>query len=207
MSHGTTHDATATLPKSRWTVREAELLAVTLRMLQTSGYDGLNLQAVATEAKASKSTLYRRWPSKEELVLAAFIEGTRASEVAPCTGSLREDLLQIGTSVCRQVSEHGSTMRAVLGELARSPALAAAFHDEFVLRRKRVFAEVIRDAVDRGEISAEVPDDELDDVLAGYLVFRSLVAADPPNQHTVRALVDQVLIPSLTRDWGRCPRG
>ena len=172
-------------------------------MLQTSGYDGLNLQAVATEAKASKSTLYRRWPSKEELVLAAFIEGTRASEVPPCTGSLREDLLQIGTSVCRQVSEHGSTMRAVLGELARSPALTAAFHNEFVLRRKRVFAEVIRDAVDRGEISAEVPDDEIDDVLAGYLVFRSLMSADPPNQHTVRALVDQVLIPSLTRGRGR----
>ncbi len=60
--------------QSCWTEREAELLTVTLRLLQSHGYDRLTVDAVAAEAKASKATVYRRWPSKADLVLAAFIE-------------------------------------------------------------------------------------------------------------------------------------
>ncbi|MDT5256990.1 MAG: hypothetical protein QOD10_2070, partial [Mycobacterium sp.] len=62
---------------SSWSPREAELLEVTLRLLQEHGYDGLTVDAVAMTARASKATVYRRWPSKAELVLAAFIEGIR----------------------------------------------------------------------------------------------------------------------------------
>jgi AcrR family transcriptional regulator len=57
---------------STWSPRETELLAVTLRLLQQHGYDRLTLDAVATTARASKATVYRRWPTKAELVLAHF---------------------------------------------------------------------------------------------------------------------------------------
>src|SRR5882757_6269940 len=67
-----------------WSPREAELLAVTLELLQEHGYDRLTLDAVATTALASKATLYRRWPTKAELVLAAFVEGTRQVGRASC---------------------------------------------------------------------------------------------------------------------------
>jgi AcrR family transcriptional regulator len=186
--------------KPRWSEREAELLAVTLRHLQEHGYDRLNVEAVATEARSSKATMYRRWPSKERLVLAAFIEGTSCSEVAPRTGSLRGDLIHIGNAVCEQSSEHASTMRAVLNELGRSPELAEAFETEFVVQRRKVFDDVLADAVARGEIDAEVINDEIKDLLAGYLVFRSLVSGRPPTKKTVVALVDEVLLPSLTRN-------
>ncbi|HME77339.1 MAG TPA: helix-turn-helix domain-containing protein, partial [Mycobacterium sp.] len=66
----TSDTATAYCP---WSPREAELLAVTLRLLQQHGYDRLTLEAVAASAHASKATMYRRWPSKAELVLAAFL--------------------------------------------------------------------------------------------------------------------------------------
>ena len=81
---------------SPWSAREAELLAVTLRLLQEHGYDQLTIDAVASAAHASKATVYRRWPSKAELVLAAFIEGVRQVAVTPNTGTLRGDLLQLG---------------------------------------------------------------------------------------------------------------
>ena len=48
---------------SRWTAREAQLLAVTLQLLQHHGYEGLTVEAVATEAKASKATVYRETTS------------------------------------------------------------------------------------------------------------------------------------------------
>ncbi|NOR00451.1 TetR/AcrR family transcriptional regulator [Mycolicibacterium fortuitum] len=194
-STSTTHDASA----SQWTERESELLAVTLRLLQQHGYDRLTVEAVATEAKSSKATIYRRWPSKTELVLAAFIEGTRVQLVPPRTGSLRTDLLTIGTSVCTQAREHGSTMSAIMSEIAHSPELSAALQSQFVLQRKKLMRDVLTEAVERGEIEAGAIHDELWDVMPGYLVFRSLIPGRPPTEATVRALVDDVLMPSLTR--------
>ena len=129
--------------KSRRPAREAQLLAITLQQLQQHGYDRLTVEAVATQAKASKATLYRRWPSKSDLVLAAFVEGTRLAAVPPRTGSLRDDLLTVGASVCQQACEHASTMRAVLNEMSHNPDLRKAMQDEFVHQRKLVIDEVL----------------------------------------------------------------
>lgn len=183
-----------------WTEREAELLQVTLRLLQTHGYDRLTVDAVATEAKASKATVYRRWPSKADLVLAAFIEGTRASAKAPNTGSLRDDLIAIGTAVAAQSREHTSTMRAVLNEMSHSPQLRAAMQDKFVRHRHTMIEEVLAAAVARGEIDEAAINPELWDVLPGYLVFRCLISERPPTDETVQMLVDEVLLPGLRRD-------
>lgn len=182
-----------------WTEREAELLTVTLRLLQSHGYDRLTVDAVATEAKASKATMYRRWPSKADLVLAAFIEGTRESAVAPNTGSLREDLIAIGTSVAAHSREHASTMRAVLNEMSHSADLRAAMQDKFVRHRHTMIEEVLTAAAERGEISTAAINPEIWDVLPGYLVFRSLMSERPPTDETVRALVDDVVLPALQR--------
>jgi AcrR family transcriptional regulator len=174
-------------------------LAVTLRLLQDHGYDRLTVEAVATEAKASKATMYRRWPSKADLVLAAFIHGTRESAVAPGTGTLRGDLLAIGASVCQSLGEHTSTMRAVLNEMSHSAALSAAMQDKFVHHRNVLINEVLCAAAERGEIDRKVINPEIWDTLPGYLVFRSLIADRPPTEETVRMLVDEVLLPSLRR--------
>ncbi len=172
---------------------------MTLSLLQRHGYERLTVEAVATEARASKATMYRRWPSKADLVLAAFIEGTRESAVHPRTGSLREDLIAIGTAVCHQGQHHAGTMRAVLNEMSRSAALSAAMQEKFIHHRNVLIEQVLGDAVARGEIDAKVINREIWDLLPGYLVFRSLVSERPPTDDTVRALVDEVLMPSLTR--------
>lgn len=182
--------------ESPWTERESELLAVTLQLLRQHGYDRLSVEAVATQAKASKSTVYRRWPSKADLVLAAFIEGTRCSAMAPGTGSLRTDLLAIGAGVCGQAEDHASTMSAVFHEMTRNPDLRAAMQNGFIYPRKLVIDQVLSAAVERGEIDAPL-EPEIYDLLPGYLVFRALVSGRPPTEETVRVLVDTVLLPSL----------
>jgi AcrR family transcriptional regulator len=184
---------------SPWSPREAELLEVTLRLLQEHGYDGLTVDAVAATARASKATVYRRWPSKAELVLAAFIEGIRQVAVPPNTGTLRGDLLRMGQVVCEQARQHASTMRAVLVEVSRNPALNDVMQHEFVDQRKALIQHILRQAIDRGEIDPAVISNELWDLLPGYLIFRSIMSSRPPTQRTVQALVDEVVIPSLTR--------
>lgn len=175
---------------------------MTLRLLQEHGYDRLTVDAVAASARASKATVYRRWPSKAELVLAAFIEGIRKVAVPPNTGNLRDDLLRLGELICREVGQHASTIRAVLVEVSRNPALNDVLQHQFVDHRKALIQYILQQAVDRGEISSAAISDELWDLLPGYLIFRSIIPNRPPTQDTVQALVDDVILPSLTRSTG-----
>ncbi|WP_253866891.1 TetR/AcrR family transcriptional regulator [Mycobacterium asiaticum] len=184
---------------SPWSPREAELLAVTLQLLQEHGYDRLTVEAVAVTARASKATVYRRWPSKAELVLAAFIEGIRPIAVPPNTGTLRGDLLQLGEAICLQGHQQASTIRAVLVEVSRHPALRDAMQHRFLDQRKALFQHVFHQAIERGEISEDAVKEELWDILPNYLIFRCILPGRPPTLETVRALVDDFLLPGLTR--------
>jgi len=194
-----TSGAAHAVESSPWSPRESELLAVTLRLLQEEGYDGLTVDAVAATARASKATVYRRWPTKAELVLAAFIEGVRQVAVAPETGTLRGDLLQLGEVCCDQARTHASTMRAVMVEVSRNPALNEVMQHQFLEQRKALFKHVLGQAVERGEIDASAISEDLWDVLPGYLIFRSIFSLREPSQRTVQSLVDDVIMPSLTR--------
>jgi AcrR family transcriptional regulator len=187
---------------SAWSPREIELLTVTLQLLQQHGYDRLTVDAVAATARASKATVYRRWPSKAELVLAAFIEGIRQVAVPPETGTLRGDLLRLGEMICRQGEQHGGTIRAVLVEVSRSPALNDVMQQQFIEPREALIGHILQQAVHRGEIDRAAIDDDLWDLLPHYLIFRSIVPGRPPTKETVQTLVDNVIIPSLTRPTG-----
>src|SRR4051794_9374855 len=184
---------------SPWSPRECELLAVTLELLQEHGYARLTLAAVATTARASKATLYRRWPTKAELVLAAFVEGTRQVAVDPDTGTLRDDLLQLAEQICAHVTTHAGTIRAVLVETSRSVELDAMMQEQFLDQRKALMSRVLARAVDRGEIRASAVTEELWDVLPGYLIYRTVLTGNTPARETIHNLVDNVLIPSLSR--------
>ncbi len=175
------------------------MLAVTLRLLQEHGYDRLTVDAVAGAAHASKATVYRRWPSKAELVLAAFIEGVRQAAIPPNTGSLRGDLLKVGEICCQQANDHASTIRAVMVEVSRHPALNDAMQHQFIDQRRALMRHVLQQAVDRGEIARAAITDELWDLLPGYLIFRGITSNQPPTRRTVELLVDHFMIPGLTR--------
>lgn len=180
------------------TARETELLSVTLALLAQHGYERLTVDQVAATARASKATMYRRWPTKAELVLAAVIEGVSQVAVAPETGTLRGDLLDIADTVCEQANRHAATMRAVLAETTRDAALGEVLQREFFDQRRKVVAHVMQQAIDRGEIRADAVNDDLLDLLPGYLVFRIVIQNRPPARPTVVALVDDVILPSLT---------
>ena len=71
--------------------------------------------------------------------------------------------------------------------------------EQFLDQRKALMTHVLAKAVDRGEIKASAITEDLWDVLPGYLIYRSILTGQSPSRDTVRELVDNVLIPSLTR--------
>jgi Tetracyclin repressor-like, C-terminal domain len=125
--------------------------------------------------------------------------GARQVAVDPDTGTFRGDLLRLAESICAHVSTHAGTIRAVLVEVSRSPELDAMMQEQFLDQRKALMAHVLAQAVDRGEINASAITEDLWDVLPGYLIYRSVLTGRAPSRRTVQDLVDNVIIPSLTR--------
>lgn len=189
---------TSDCPDSPWSPRESELLSITLKLLVEHGYDRLSVDSVATTARASKATLYRRWPTKADLVSAAFVEGTRQSAVDPDTGTLRGDLLQIGEAIRTHVDSHVGALRAILVKLPRTANLADLVRRQFLDQGRGSIEQVLARAADRGELRGTV-NEELWDLLPGYLIYRTILTGRAPSQRTVQHLVDTVLIPGLTR--------
>jgi hypothetical protein len=90
----------------------------------------------------------------------------------------------------------------VLVEVSRHPALRDALQHQFLDQRKALVQHILRQAVDRGEIAEAAIADELWDLLPGYLIFRSIIPGQPPTRATVQALVDDFILPGLTRSEG-----
>ena len=116
--------------------------------------------------------------------------------------TLTTDVLVIGggatgAGVLRDLALRG--IRAVLVEVSRSAELDAMMQEQFLDQRKALMSHVLARAVDRGEIDASAITEDLWDVLPGYLIYRSILTGRAPSSRTVQDLVDNVLIPSLTR--------
>lgn len=182
------------------TPREAELLTVTLQVLRETGYDKLTVDQVVAQAHASKTTVYRRWPSKAELVCAAFAHRIGGEHGLPHdTGTLRGDLLALAEMITRDAEDYGRTVAGILAAGERSPRLREVLVNDLHRDRKEQVHGVLRRAVTRGEIVEEVISDDIWDVLPAYIMFRALQHKRPVPAETLRALIDEVLLPSLTR--------
>jgi AcrR family transcriptional regulator len=178
--------------------RETEILDATLDLLATAGYDRLTMDAVATAAKASKATLYRRWSTKAELVIDAIERAKKAPQVFDIdTGNLRDDLI---TAACHEGGLNDqstvSVMAGIITALHRDHEFAEAFQERFIkpkVAETRVFFER---AQQRGEIPDDVDLDLLVPVLAAIVLHRSFVLRLSIDDATVARIVDEIVIPA-----------
>lgn len=175
--------------------RDRQLLDATLEVLADTGYDRLNLDLVAARARASKATLYRRWPSKADLVVAAFDHAIGHAGDVPDNGSLHDDLLYAVSQMCREMRRLGDLIAALMPEMRRNPELGAAFDQQFIRPRYGSMAEVFRRAANRGELRDDIDLDLIWDLVPGLLLYRTLSPGQTLTDDTARHLVDQILLP------------
>ncbi|MFD1544059.1 TetR/AcrR family transcriptional regulator [Nonomuraea guangzhouensis] len=175
--------------------REAELLGVVLDVLRETGYDRLTIDAVAARAKAGKHTVYRRWPSKAELVVAAFVNAVSDRPVVPDTGELRGDLLALMESLVGELARLGEVIAGLIGEILHNADLARAVQQNYVASRRRLTLEVFERAWARGELSRSADTDLLWQVGPAVLFFRALVSGEPVDHELARRLVDHIVLP------------
>ncbi|MFD9686311.1 TetR/AcrR family transcriptional regulator [Kitasatospora sp. NPDC059088] len=189
--------ATARRGRPRDAARDRALLDATLAVLAESGYGGLTTAAVAARAGVSTATLYRRWSSKEDLVIAAAALHGESSYEQPDTGGLEGDLrVVLRDKAASMTGEPGRLIRALIGEAAHNTALAQALVTAFLQPVYGRVAEVVRRAVERGEIPPLDGVDLLGEVVVGPVMTHFLLTPHLPedvDEATAQETADRLL--------------
>jgi TetR/AcrR family transcriptional regulator of autoinduction and epiphytic fitness len=169
------------------------ILGAVLDELGEVGYGALTIEAVAARAGVGKSTIYRHWPGKLELVEDAF-RTLKAPVAVPDQGSLRERVVAVIEQVACLVAEstYSTCMPALIDAAERDPKVRD-FHSRFSAERRAALVGLLRDAVQTGELPATTDPELLADALVGPILLRRLMLAQPVGPEIAPALVDQLL--------------
>jgi len=183
--------------------REVEILEATLEVLADVGYDRLTMDAVATRAKASKATLYRRWSTKATLVIDALLV-QKATPEAPDTGSLRGDLLQAFCGFGGLLDDGAvTTLSSVLTAITRDPEFAHEFRSRVIGPKIAVTRTIFERAVARGEARPDLDVALFGPALAGILLHRAYLLGEAPTSESIARVIDQIIIPAATATNGK----
>ncbi len=163
-------------------------------MLSDHGFDGLTMEGVASEAGVGKATLYRRWPSKTELVLDA-IRSMKPMVDHPDNGDVRSDLIELvsGAISWGGQGEYTEVLSALMNEMRRNSELAAVYRQQFLAPRRAESMALIQRGIDRGEIRPDVDVGLALDMLIGTIVYRSMITGGDLSEAVAERAVDQVL--------------
>lgn len=183
---------------------EAALLDAAWEELVTRGYEELTYEAVASRAGTSRAVLYRRWPTKRELALAALRrKAPPVPDDPPDTGELRGDVLALLGFVVRQMAGLAPVRQVLAAEHGRDTDLSA-----YLASRNRGpggdwMRTVLERAADRGEIDPSV---RLPDRLVGLpvvLVLHDLLMVHrTPSEADLEEVVDLLFLPLVMRGAG-----
>jgi AcrR family transcriptional regulator len=189
--------------------RDADILDVTLDVLAEVGFDGMTVDMVAARAKAGKATLYRRWPSKTELVIdavACMKNGDIDFDHLPDTGTLRGDLVSmIKAPGIRDAEKKLKIMAGLVSLLARNPDLADVAQESVIAPRAKLNRVFLQRAVDRGEISSETDIEMVANISTSMVTYRTLMLRKPVDREFLVRIIDKVILPAvgLGRAGGR----
>lgn len=187
--------------RPRDATRDAAILDAAIAILAETGYDRMTMDMVAVRAKAGKATVYRRWPSKGEMVVDAVAWMKRSLvdlNLLADTGTLRGDLLALFRP--QSVEQAEQKMRAMAGlaaMLAAQPALAEAGHDAIVAPWVAANRALIERARARGEVRAEAQVDTLANLIPSLAAYRALIQRRPFDHAFLVEIIDGVLLPAL----------
>jgi len=174
---------------------EQAIIEATLDVFAEKGFEGVCVELVAARAGVGKATIYRRWPNKEELLLAAF--GSLKSPLPEPKGvSVRDDLLAMVEVMCADKADPRKARRyaLLLGEGEKYPRLMARYKETVVEPRREVMRAVIRHGVETGELR---PDTDVEIAmlqLTGAIMAQEKSQAGMLDDDFAARLVDGLLL-------------
>ncbi|MGI9607950.1 MAG: TetR/AcrR family transcriptional regulator [Acidimicrobiales bacterium] len=158
----------------------ASVLVATSQVLIESGYEKLNIEAVAKRAGVHKTTVYRRWPTKAQLVFDAVRAQAEANIPIPDTGTLLGDLEALALDVISNLETDGSRRQArtLVAAASTSEELAEGMN-AFWARRFRESSVIVERAVERGELPSDADANLIVQSVVGPIWLRLLLTGEP----------------------------
>ena len=166
-------------PGGRTARNRVTILDATVAELIAHGYAGLTIDGVALRAGVSKSTLYRRWGSRESLVVDAVETFAAAQAVVPDTGDIDEDLRRWARSILATLTGpvSGALVRAVFGGAGNSPPVQD-LRQRFWLTRSTLVVPMVRRAVVAGQLPVGTVPEEVIKHVGAPLYYRLLMLGE-----------------------------
>jgi AcrR family transcriptional regulator len=168
---------------------EKTILGVAVELLAQGGFIALNYDALAAGARCSKATIYRRWPTKGHLAVAALAE--LPDPEVPDRGSLRADLLEMlgGLLGIFEDSPAVAIMQSLIGERARDPEIQELLNHAFQVKRAGL-AKVLDRGIARGELPGNIDRELLLDIVVGPILCRYFCTGAPVDEAFLESLID-----------------
>ncbi|MER7159549.1 TetR/AcrR family transcriptional regulator [Streptomyces lydicus] len=177
--------------------RRREVFDVVLELLAEVGYERFSMDRVARRARASKATLYQRWPSKAELVVDA-LEERQPVVSGPDTGSLPDDLRELLVAWLAGWDARDRGLMLALLEGSRRDEELARLREERLGSPIRQAAEAaLARARRRGEITGRIDAELLLELPFALVLLRVLVRDERPGRELIDRIVDGILAPLL----------
>jgi AcrR family transcriptional regulator len=175
---------------------DEQLLRATQDLLIEEGFERLTMDAVAKRCGASKATIYRRWPSKTALVVAATAVLLHPPEL-PDTGDLREDLLACGRLYLQREGRDSQVLASVISASRHDPVLRDASRQALGAPYEGLFERVLSRAVERGWIRQGMDVATLAQVFPAIAYQQVAAQGRLVGEDDVLRVVDGVLLPAL----------
>jgi AcrR family transcriptional regulator len=148
------------------------MLQAALELLSEVGFDGMSIEAIAARAGVGKTTIYRRYTSKEELVADA-IEAVREEIIIPDTGNLWGDIdVLIENAAQITLSPLGrKTVAMIISSASSSPQFAQIYWTKYLQPRREAFEIVLERAKVRNEVAANLDPGLVFDAMSGIMLY------------------------------------
>ena len=173
-------------------VREAVLKA-TLRVVAEQGADAASIGEIARQARVHETSIYRRWRTKEHLILDALLDYSEEQLPIPDTGTLRDDLVAFATAVTNYLaSPLGRTVARSMA-VADDDVTLAATRAQFWRSRFDLASVIVDRAKSRGELPDDIDPAMALELLIAPLHFRTLLTRQPVDEQRAGRVVDLLL--------------
>jgi AcrR family transcriptional regulator len=187
--------------RRRGTELENALLDAAWDELVQRGYQGFTMDSVAERASTSRAVLYRRWPGKPELAQAAVVHASRKENVvAPDTGSLRQDMVELMRRANRTRARLGITLALQLSEYyVETGASLSELRSALLAGRENAVDTLLARAVERGEVDPAKLTPRV--VAVPFDLYRQelLMTLKPVPDDIIESIVDEVFMPLVRR--------
>jgi AcrR family transcriptional regulator len=174
---------------------EQSILEATRALLAEGGVQGLTIEGVAARSGVAKTTIYRRWRSKEELALAVLIDMVDKVAAVPDLGNTHAEFVAFVNGAVKILGKTlmGRVMQGLVSDLPAHPDLAQAFRERVVGRRVAEVRRVVERGIARGDLRPDTDHELVNELLFGPVYYRLLLSGAPLDSKLAERIVTAVL--------------